>query len=815
MRDTRALPASDEPSRRVFWIILAAILAAALGLRLWGIGTPQLWEDDALNLDRARLEPARLIAIQLYQGPADTIFDFQPPLSYLATHAALAVSDTVLAARTPSLLAGLLSVLGIGLLGAACAGRRAGLAAAALYAGALFHVDFSRAIKLYALFDCTLVYSLYYLARAVTPGGRPGHLAGYALASAAMLWAGYQGVPVLAAQGLGLGLLFLARKGVFAGADRIARLLWIAAAMALAVALWLPVAPGLFFLEAFLKNPGINPWQGFRPEFIIEILGGFFSFNFTPSAVSVGAALALILLGLPGARRAPTLLVVLAGAVPCAAILTSHSDLRPIVSWRHLIALFPAVCVLAGSGASTVAAWACRRLPGAWRAGAGLLLAEAACALILAPPLSRLEEFQQRTLTNDRDLFRYLSRAPGPEAALAFTGYQRNAKTFAARWHLPDQAGGPGDFAAPGYERVRIVDHFWGGSMRRRAKPPGTPLASWSAGGLNTRLALAGFPSRAPLLLAPDASGRAAYADDFRDWRAYRDAYALTNCTVDAEVGLLRPRRFEQPSRAVWRFDLPPGSSQATVVARVTAALYKRHPTLAADSVLTISASADGQAFSPLVRLGHADFLEADGSPRLRPRRFFEEVPFYNGACREATASVDLTPYAAGGSVWLRVEYAPGTREGFLTLAGLEVTAAGLATSPPSDPLAFYAANLARNCRAPAYAPDLTLIGPAASVFAAPDHPELARTLAGGQVIGTPEELADFEAAHPGLAPAFVLPDTAGRPAVVVHDPALCNATGGGIALSDAAPHARLDQVGDQPLPVSSLTLAGRINAPI
>ncbi|MHC1788363.1 glycosyltransferase family 39 protein [Solidesulfovibrio sp.] len=812
--DTISPLRAAQPSRRVFRLVLGCIVAAAVLLRLWDLGTPQLWEDDYLNLDRAMLDPARLVEVQLYQGPADTVFDFQPPLSYLLTHLALGVSQTVLAARMPSLVCGVLSILGLGLLGAACAGRRAGLAAAALCAGALFHVELSRAIKLYAVFFCALVYSLYFLVRVVSPGRRPRHLAGYAAASAAMLWSGYQGVPVMAAQGLGLGLLFFTRQGIFHGNDRTARLGWTAAAMAVPVILWLPIAPGLFFVNAFLKNPGINPWDGLGPDFFASVLAGFFYLNFEPAAVTVPAIGVLLALGLAAAWNGPTLLVVLAGLVPGLAILSSQSDLRPLANWRHLIALLPAVSILCGSGAAGIAGLLCRRLPRAARTPAALLLTAGACSLILAPPLTRLGDFYQRTLTNDRDLFRHLSRAPGPEASLAFTGYQRNAKAFAARWHLPEQAAPPGAFAAPGYGRVRIVDLFWGDSPRRRAKPHGALQASWGAGGLNTRIALAGLPSRAPLLLAPDASGRAGYADDFRDWRAYRDAFALDNCTVDSEVGLLRPTRFENPATAVWRFDLPPASPPATVRARITAALYKRHPTRPADSVLTVSASADGRTYSPVASLGHADFLDDQGNPRLQPRQTIEELPFYSGRCREASVEIDLTPFVAGGTVLLRVTNTPGRQEGYLTLAGLEVTAAGLATTPPVDPLAFYAANLARNCRAPAYRPGTALLGPAAYVFAAPAHPELARVLPGGEVIGTPQSLAAFEAAHPGLAAAYSLPDAAGTAAVVVHDPALAP-DGGGVALSDTSPRVRLDRPGRTPEPVRSLTLAGRINAPV
>ena len=809
-----SLPHTAQPSRRVFLLLLGTIVLAAAILRLWDIGAPQLWEDDYLNLDRALLEPARLIETQVYLGPADTIYDFQPPLAYLLGHVALGISDTVLAARSPSLAAGLLSIFGLGLLGAACAGRRAGLAAAALCAGALFHGDISRAIKPYALLLCTLVFSQYFLIRCLSPGRRPGHLAGYAAATAAMLWAGYQGVPVMAAQGLGVGLLFLRRQGIFAGQGRMTRLAWIAAAMAVAVLAWLPIAPGLFVINTFLHNPAISRWSGLNLQFVSDTLAGFFYLNFDYNPVAMIVLGALLLLGLPTAWNAPTALVLLGAAVPSLAILTSQSDLRPLVSWRHLIVVLPAVCILCGSSASWLAGLLCRPWPKRLQPALALLLAGAVCALVLTPPLTRLEDFYRRPLTNDRDLFRFLSRLPGPEAGLTFTGYQRYAKIFAARWHLPASQGGAGSFAAPGYQRLRIVDLFWADSQRRRAKPPGALLASWGAGGLHTRVALAGLPSRAPLLLAPDAAGQAGYTDDFRDWRAYCDAYTLDNCTVDAEVGLLRPNRYERPATAVWRFDLPPGVQTASVTARLTAALYKRHPTLAADSVLTIEASADGRTFTAMAGFGHDDFLAADGSPKVRLRRFFEEVPFYQGACREAEKTLDLSPFTTAGSIWLRVQYTPGTREGYLALAGLEIAASGLDTTAAPDPLAFYAANLARNCRAPAYHPGLTLVGPAAYVFAQPDHPELARTLPGGEVIGTPAALAAFTADHPDLLPASVLPDATGKPAVAVFDPALTGRAGG-IPLSEARPRAGLEQPGHAPLVVETLTLAGRINAPI
>lgn len=201
-----------------------------------------------------------------------------------------------------------------------------------------------------------------------------------------------------------------------------------------------------------------------------------------------------------------TLLLVLCAAVPAAAILTSKSDLRELVNWRHLIAALPVVTILAGAGASPGRRFrprpASRRprpqrssWPGLWPASSW-------------PDRCRsLGEYARRTLTNDRDFFRSVSRAPDPGRPGLHRLARRNARAFAARWHLGDAMAGPGDFDRPGYRRVRFADQIFAPSQRLRAAPEGALLASWSAAGPQSRLALAGFPGHAPLLLVPDPSG--------------------------------------------------------------------------------------------------------------------------------------------------------------------------------------------------------------------------------------------------------------------------------------------------------------------
>lgn len=207
------------------------------GCGLWQIDTPQLWEDDYLNLSRAALPASTIIAVQQQLGPADTIYDLQPPAPVPDRARRPGRSGQRAGHPAALLLAGLASILGLALLGAACAGRRAGLVAALLCAGALFHVDISRAIKLYAPFFGDFVFSMLLLTQALAaPRRRPLLLAGYAAVTAAMLWAGYQGAPILAAQGLWVMALFLGRKTPFDGPDRLSRLLPVALVMAVATA---------------------------------------------------------------------------------------------------------------------------------------------------------------------------------------------------------------------------------------------------------------------------------------------------------------------------------------------------------------------------------------------------------------------------------------------------------------------------------------------------------------------------------------------------------------------------------------------------
>ncbi len=818
---------SPRLSGRLFAVLLGLVAAAALGLRLWHIDLPQLWEDDYLTLDRSLMAPADLTTVQLYQGPADTIFDFQPPLSYLLVHYALEISPTVLAARVPALLAGTLSLLVIGLLGARAGGRGAGLLAAALAGLSLFHLDFSRAIKPYALFLCTMVLSQYALIRWLDRRGDrdggpdwPG-LAGYALATAALLATAYQGAPILLGEGLAVAGLFVWRRGVFAGPGRWKRLAGLALAMGLAVLAWLPLAPGVFFAREFLRNPGIDPWHGLDFAFFADVLRGLF-FQHAPHAAGATALLAgLLALGLATGRRIVVLVLAASGLAAALAILSSHSDLRPIVSWRHLSCLFPLVVVCAGVGAARLAVLAARPFR-SLRAGATAATAVGVglCALAMGPALAALEPAARHTLSRDRDLMRVLSRLPRPVPDLVFTGYHRNVLGFSSRWHLPGRFAGPGDFDRPGYRRTLIVDRFTAPSQRHRAAPRGTLLASWRTGAYTTRLAIAGLPSLAPLLLAPDAAGRLAYADDFRDWRYYREASRSRNFTVDTATGLLRPARYERPATAVWHFVLPPrapATPAPTLTAAIDAALYKRHPTLPADAFLTVEASPDGLRYTPLARLGHADFLLPDGAPRQEPRRFFEEMGFYHQT-RQATATVDLTPALGENGVWLRLTYHPGRREGFLNVDAVRLTGRCPAPvepdRPEARPLAAAAANLARNCASTRYDPQTRPIGETAYVFAAPQHPELAGTLPGGAVIGTPAALDAFRAAHAGLRPALVLPDAAGRPAVVVHDPALAASpeAAADAGLGANRPTAKLRA--RTAFPVASLWLWGDLHAP-
>lgn len=798
---------------------LLLFVLALVGTRLWRLDAPSLWEDDYLNLDRALMPLGDMLAVQKQQGPADTIFDFQPPLVYVLQHLALAVDASSLAARLPSVLAGLLTPLALWLLGRRLFGRETGLLCALLGTFLLFPINYAQSIKFYAVFLLLAVTSMWLLVRAVARNDWPSWL-GYALAAAGMCYAGYQGFPTVAVQAAYAAAVILAETRGAPGGQRRARLRRALAAFACLGAAVAPWLPAVFFIQNFLRDPSVDPLAGVGLAFAAKIVAAFIAPDpdLAPGWIAAWVAVAGlgVAFGLRERRYGAVGLLLSWLGVMAVVLIGSRTHLRGMLGPRHFVLAFPVLVLFGARGLVALGEVAARVLAGRrWGRFAGAVVVSLGCLALAWPSLANYGAYYSRGMSLDREFFQWLDLAGGPTDALEFHGYKRNTKRFAAGWYLPGRFAEAGTFAGPGYRRILDVDTVYADAAGTRPRLPGLPVKEFNALFTTTRVSLAPAASRAPLVMDPGPDGLYRYADDFTGRNFYGDAFAAQNMSLDTELGLLRPARYSQPASATWAFEVAPGQEASDIRLAVTAALYKQHPTRPADSILTVETSADGKDWTPLGVIGQEAFPLAGGQPVTVPRRFFEEIDFYHGRCRQVRLEYTVPGrLAGGGRLYVRLAYRPGQVEGFLNLSGLSLAAAVRRTDAAGAPngtdapLVRQAAHLLANVRAVPWSEADDGRETGLYAFAAPGSPAL---LAAGLPLGSPEARQRFAARHPGLEPVASLRDRDGREALWLYDPQLAT---GGVRLDAESPHMRLRSLppfGDGPV---SLRLRGDIRAP-
>ncbi|MFP5223652.1 MAG: glycosyltransferase family 39 protein [Acidobacteriota bacterium] len=812
-RQTQDLSASPRRGDALFFALLAAVLGLALFLRAWNLDGPSLWEDELLTLDRASMDLGHMFQVQKFQGPADTIFDLQPPLIYAALHGVLAISDTSLAARSLSAAAGCLTVFGFFLLGSRTAGRRTGLLAALLCAVSLYHVEASRSIKHYALFICLGLYSLYFcLGYVRTRVNRD--LAAFAACSAGMLYCGYQGVGLLAA--MAAASVWALRRGRHAPASVGRPVFRLCLVLALVGAAYLPYVQAPFFLRDFLHNPGVDPVKTLTPGFFLGILNGFVSHIYAPTAWQTALVAAWCAIGALGfaRERDKTAAVLLASwsVLPSAILLASRSDIQPILTSRHFAFLFIPGVLCAARGLDASAVWlASLAFPEETGRRVSLGLGLAACLGLAVMNLDSYVQQMDRDIGMSRDLFHWITREGREARSLRYLGYKRNTMRFAERWYLPGRYLPAGDWDTPGYRREFLVMNSLDAPGAAERSLPGVPVERYGNGTIRTSVTQAGFVNRAPLVMAPGPDGRYAYADDFRGFAFLEDCFRSANFSPDVELGLLRPDGYSRPASALYVFQVPPGARAADVRAGVTAQAYKRHPTIPFDSVLEVLASPDGREFTSMGVIGQESFSAAQGGGVRENCGFFEEIDFYR-SCLTVKKDWDVSRFVGSdGQLFLKIMYTPGVAEGFLNVAGFGLSArldAPGGADAGQAALAGQAANLARNIRAVPWNPG-EVPGGGVYAFASRDAAWLAGNVPGLSPAGA---LGPFLAEHPGIVPVYTLRDAQGRDAVTVYDPQLGTA---GMRLSRATPERTIRLPQGETLKAAGLVLGGKLRGPV
>jgi hypothetical protein len=786
----RAIRTIDKPTaQKTAALLLLAILAVAAGLRLWQLSRPALWEDDYLNLDRGLMPLSRMWEVQKWQGPADTPYDFQPPLSFALLHLALKASRTVEAARILEVTAGVVAVWGVFALARGLFGTGPGLLAALLVSFSLFHLGYSRSIKAYSLFFCFSAWSAAFISSAATQGRWRDWLA-WAATATGMLYSGYIGAPAFAGEvlwaALALGWRF---KQGEPGAGR--QILLLAGSGLAASLAYLPWLPAVFFLQRMFSDPGADPLARLSWAFARDVLAQLYTSPFDPPAWFVPVLLLLSLAGVIWAwrtsRGSGLVLLLLWAGLPTASVLLSKSVMSQIVSARHLFNMLGLMTILPAAGA-----WGISRLiPGQGKT----VLAGALCLVLIWPQAARLGDFYGRSISQDREYFYWLWATAQPGDALVTTGWKRLSKAFAARWYVPGLYGSAGDFASPGFRELLVLGSL-AGSGALPDIPEARTLAEDKYGPFITRTQLVGVLSRSPLEILPDQTGIFAYEDDFSSLRMLADAYSARNTAPDPTLEVLAPMRASLPGECVYHFQVPAGVNLEKASLDLEAELYKANPEHPADSALEVLAGPDIAALSPLGHISQDSFAGPNGGPALEPCRPFEEQAMYR-TCAKAQARFDLGG-AGWRDLWVALRYHPGMAEGYLVLKRLRLQAQASQSNPAISPMSMELTNLLANGHVRPWRPGAVSLG---GLFAFAAGQGLAGLPA---PVGSARELADFRQENPGLSPAHILRDGSGQPMVYFYDPAL-----------------RLDK--DRPQAVvynpkaftaQGLVLSGRLNAP-
>lgn len=218
------------------WLILAAILLLAAGLRFYCLACQSLWSDEGNSVALARAGFAEIAR--------RTAFDIHPPLYYWLLKLWTALFGTGEAGvRSLSAALGAALVLASAGLGARRFGRRVGLLVALLSAVSPLQVYYAQETRMYTLL-ALLGAAAVWAGLEVMAGARPGRAADliYVAAATAGLYTHYAFPVVLAAINLAAAAWLWAGRAEPAWGRRLGRWAALQAIPALLYAPWLPVA---------------------------------------------------------------------------------------------------------------------------------------------------------------------------------------------------------------------------------------------------------------------------------------------------------------------------------------------------------------------------------------------------------------------------------------------------------------------------------------------------------------------------------------------------------------------------------------------
>jgi len=139
------------------WILLGAIFVLALGLRLYGAGTREIWYDDAFSFFLAKQSLGQIVS--------GTAADTMPPLYYFLLHYWMKFGESLFVLRLLGVLLSLATLAVVIDLGRRLAGIEAGLWAGMIVAVAPFQIYHAQELRMYTLLGLAQVSYIWFFVR--------------------------------------------------------------------------------------------------------------------------------------------------------------------------------------------------------------------------------------------------------------------------------------------------------------------------------------------------------------------------------------------------------------------------------------------------------------------------------------------------------------------------------------------------------------------------------------------------------------------------------------------------------------------------
>ena len=325
-------------------LLLPAILVLAAFLRIYRLGSYDLWFDEVLCVfQKADLN-------NIINGK---ILDSNPPLYFLILHFFTPFKTSEFTLRIPSAIFGVLTVFAIYKFSKRFFNEKAALISSFLLAISPFHIYYSQEVKMYSMFILFSLLSLYFLTLAITETKESKNLwwAGFVITNALSLYTHYYGIMLILVETM-IFLFYL----IFNVLAKEITNKWLISNVIIFV-IFLPWVPIMLrehlsktsgFVTTWIPKPGLETFFYTFKNFSV----GFSSprWNYLLASLVFGLCFILGLIELY--KRKEFFLIITSYFFIPPVILFLLSQYRPVYLDRYISFIIPIFCVILASGIS-------------------------------------------------------------------------------------------------------------------------------------------------------------------------------------------------------------------------------------------------------------------------------------------------------------------------------------------------------------------------------------------------------------------------------------------------------------------------------